>query len=268
MAQPITIDLSGLQAQFGISAKHVDILTEVCLDEVSAVIHMNWETLAKRSLHSTLPEYLTNLKRYNSGKFARQIVLTGMLPVMLESGASAFDIKTFFEKSKKVKYTVPRYNAKGKMISPGGDWYLTVPFRIGTTGIVGQAGFSNQMPPEIYQLMIKRAASSPLSSREIPSPHNIPGSRAAITIPSSGVVINEYIHKHSIYEGLSKRTAAYGKTTQNTYGTFRRAGANSDPDSWWHKGLQALKLAEKAVAMTDVNTIVENEVTNYLEKIL
>jgi osmotically-inducible protein OsmY len=65
-----------------------------------------------------------------------------------------------------------------------------------------------------------------------------------------------------------KRTAQYGKTTQNTYGTFRRAGANSDPLSWIHKGIRAYNLAQKAVDATDVETIVENEVTQFLETIL
>lgn len=265
---PVEIDLSPLMRQFGISAQQVDLLTDVCLDEVSAAILMNWEALAKRKLHSTLPEYLTNLKRVTKGRFARQIILTGVLPTMLENGASPFDMKSYFEKSSKVKYTMPKYNLKGKMISPGGDWYLTIPFRMGTPGIVGQAGFAAEMPQDIYNLMVKRAANTPLTKQEIPSPYNVPSSRSEINIPSSGKVIAEYQHKHSIYEGLEKKTSSYGKTTQNTYSSFRRAGANSDTLSWYHKGLQALKLAEQAVKITDVETIVENEVTNYLNKFL
>jgi hypothetical protein len=266
--KPIEIDLSPLMRQFGISAQQVDLLTEVCLDEVSSVIYMNWETLAKRSLNSTLPEYIANLKRFTSGKFSRQIILTGVLPTMLENGASPFDIKEGFEKSQKVKYTLPRYNAKGKMIYPGGDWYLTVPFRVGVPGTLGQAGFTGQMPQDIYDLMVKRSTGNQLSKGEIPSPYDQRGTREAIPIAGTNQVIAEYQHKHSIYEGLEKRSAAYNKVVQNTYGTFRRAGKNSDPLSWYHKGLQALKLAEKAIAMTDVETIVENEVTNYLDKIL
>ena len=47
-----------------------------------------------------------------------------------------------------------------------------------------------------------------------------------------------------------------------------RAGANSDPVSWIHKGLKSYKLAEKAIQATDVDTIVENEVLDYLENTL
>ena len=78
----------------------------------------------------------------------------------------------------------------------------------------------------------------------------------------------EYTHKASIYEGLTKFQAAYNKAIQNKYGTFRRAGANSDPLSWLHKGIQARELAPKAVAAVDTEPIVENAVYQFLDDIL
>ena len=48
----------------------------------------------------------------------------------------------------------------------------------------------------------------------------------------------------------------------------RIAGANSDPLSWIHKGISAYRLADEAVKITDVDTIVENEVTTFLDTIL
>ena len=78
----------------------------------------------------------------------------------------------------------------------------------------------------------------------------------------------EYKHKSSIFEGLTKRSAAYNKVVQNTYGTFRRASENSDPDSWIHRGIKAYNLAEQAIKQTDVDTIVENEVLMYLDNML
>lgn len=266
--KPITIDLSGLQAQFGLAANVIDQLTETCINEVTAAIYANWEALAKQRLNSTLPEYLQNLHRVDKGRFAKQIILTGKFPNMIESGASAFDMKEGFKKSQKVKYTVPVYNAKGKQVSAGGDWYLSVPFRIGTPGVVGQAGFTGQMPQEIYDIMRKRASGKGLGSSEIPEPHNAPQSRQSILDSQGTTLYDAYQHKSSIYEGLTKRTGAYGKTTQNTYGTFRRAGANSDPLSWIHKGIAAYHLADEAVENTNVDVIVENEVTQYLEQAL
>ena len=65
-----------------------------------------------------------------------------------------------------------------------------------------------------------------------------------------------------------KNKAQYNKTSQNTYGSFRRAGANSSPLSWIHRGIKAYHLVEEAINETDVDTIVSNEVTNYLDTVL
>ena len=268
MPKPIVIDLSGLRQQFKLSADNVNKLTDICVQSVTTAIYANWQALARQKLHSTLPEYLQNLHVVDKGRFAKQIILTGILPTMIESGASPFDMKEGFKKSKYVRYSVHVYNAKGKMVYPGGDWYLTIPFRYGTPGIVGQAGFANEMPQEIYDIMRKRQSGRPLTAQEIPSPYDVPRSRAAIEETPNNPRYDEYVHKSSIYEGLTKITGQYGKTTQNMYGTFRRAGANSDPLSWIHRGIKAYQLADEAVNMTDVETIVENEVTTYLEGVL
>ena len=265
---PITIDLSGLKGQFGIDDKTLDQLTETCVKAVTAAIYANWEALAKKKLKSTREEYIQNIIHVDKGRFNKQIILTGVVPNMVEQGASAFDIKEGFRKSKKVRYTIPVYGKKGNMLRSGGAWYLTIPFRIGVPGTLGQAGFTGQMPQEVYDIMRKRGNDIALRADEIPAPYNIPQSRAAIQATPQNPYYAQYTHKSSIYEGLTKRTAQYGKTTQNTYGTFRRAGANSDPLSWIHKGISAYRLADEAVKITDVDTIVENEVTTFLDTIL
>ena len=265
---PITIDLSGLKGQFGIDDKTLDQLTETCVKAVTAAIYANWEALAKKKLKSTREEYIQNIIHVDKGRFNKQIILTGVVPNMVEQGASAFDIKEGFRKSKKVRYTIPVYGKKGNMLRSGGDWYLTIPFRIGVPGTLGQAGFTGQMPQEVYDIMRKRGDGIALRADEIPAPYNIPQSRAAIQATPQNPYYAQYTHKSSIYEGLTKRTAQYGKTAQNTYGTFRRAGANSDPLSWIHKGISAYRLADEAVNITDVDTIVENEVTTFLDTIL
>lgn len=264
---PITIDLSGLKGQFGISDQQVDQLTETCVNAVTASVYANWQAIAKQRLHATLPEYVQNIIKVDKGRFEKAIVLTGILPNMIEQGASPFDIKEGFKKSSKVKYTIAKYSKKGKQIATGGAWYLTIPFRIGVPGTLGQAGFSGQMPDEVYQVMRKKGGGV-LSVHEIPSPYDIPKSRAAIAAGPNNPYYAQYTHKNSIYEGMTKRTAQYAKTSQNTYGTFRRAGANSDPLSWIHKGFSPYNIAGAAVQHTDVDTIVENEVTTFLETIL
>ena len=153
---PITIDLSGLKGQFGIDDKTLDRLTETCVKAVTAAIYANWEALAKKKLKSTREEYIQNIIHVDKRRFNKQIILTGVVPNMVEQGASAFDIKEGFRKSPKVRYTIPVYGKKGNMLRSGGDWYLTIPFRIGVPGTLGQAGFTGQMPQEVYDIMRKR----------------------------------------------------------------------------------------------------------------
>lgn len=265
---PITIDLSGLQAQFNLDGETLNELTEVCVNAVTVSVFSNWEALAKQKLKATASEYIQSLIKVDKGRLNKQIVLIGVLPNMLEQGASAFDIKEGFKKSSKVHYTIPVYNKKGTQIKRGGDWYLTIPFRMGVPGVLGQAGFSGQIPQEVYDIMLKKNNDVILHASEIPSPWNIPTSRAAIEQSKTNPYYAQYEHKNSIYEGLMKQTAQYSKTSQNTYKSFRRAGANSDPLSWIHKGLIAQRFSEEAVKNTDVETIVENEVTIFLKEVL
>ena len=76
-----------------------------------------------------------------------------------------------------------------------------------------------------------------------------------------------YLRKHSIYEGITKMTGVYARTTQNMYVSFRRASKNSDPLSWIFPGLAARRFADKALDQTDVETIVHNESVNFLENL-
>lgn len=266
---PITIDLSGLRQQFGISADQVDTVTELCVNEVSALVYTNWQALAKQKLKSTLPEYLQNLHLVDKGRFAKQVILTGILPTMIENGASAFDMKEGFKKSSKVKYSVPVYNRKGVMVGAGGAWYISIPFRHGNPEALGQAGFANVMPDEVYAVAKGKGTDESVKKSEIPAPFDQQLTRGAIMVPQSTTILfDAYKHKNSIYEGLMKQTGVYAKVNQNTYVSFRRAGENSDPLSWIHKGFQAYRLSDEAVERTDVDGIVEAEVTKYLDETL
>lgn len=268
--EKIDIDLTSLKGRFpGVTDDMVDALTETCVKMVASAVYTAWEGLAKKNLRSTADIYVNGLKVVDKGRLSKQIVLTGTLPEMIEEGANPFDMKEGFKKSQHVRYTVARYNAKGKQVYAGGDWYLTIPFRQGTPGIVGQQGFANEMPAEIYSLMVHRAANKPLTIEEIPSPYDIPRSRAEIRDKNTGkTLFPEYQHKNSIYEGLMKKSAAYNKVIQNTYVSFRRAGERSDENAWIHKGIAARRFMSEAVQKVDAETMVTNEVYEFLDKVL
>lgn len=267
MAKPIEIDVSGLGAQFGLTQAQIDQLTENCVQAVTIAVYDNWVALAKQGLNSTRPEYLQNLNIVDRGRFAKAVVLTGELPVMIEGGATAFDQKQFFQKSAKVRYTVPVLRKDGTVLKPGGDWYLTIPFRHGTPGTVGQAGFSGEMPGAVYNVVRNFVTGQRLRASEIPEPYNVPRERRAINAGPDNPAYKAYIHRHSIYEGITKVTGVYARTTQNMYMSFRRASKNSDPMSWIFPGLEARRFSDKAVDITDVETIVHNESVDFLNKL-
>jgi hypothetical protein len=253
----MTIDLNidDLIQEFNFPKNTADFIVSDTVERITDEIFRNWQLQATNALKSTRNEYINNLQIIDNSAFSKTIILTGKLPNMLESGISAFDMKEGFRKSAKVKYSY-KTDKNGNVTA---HWYLTIPFRIGTPGIVGEnSAFSNIMPQEVYNVMKGRMSDSGLKKSEIPFPHNIPSSRREIILPSR--VIPEYKHKSSIYQGMVKKTAAYGNTTQNTYMTFRRVSENSDPNSWIHKGIQAYNLMKKAVQETDVSTLAENNV--------
>jgi hypothetical protein len=258
----IQIDIDDLIKEFNFPRNTADFIVESTVEEITTEIYRNWRVEASNNLKSSRDEYINNLDIIRNSQFSRTIMLHGMLPNMIEKGIGPFDMKENFKKSGKVKYSVK--TSKGGKVTF--SWYLTIPFRIGTPGIVGEnSAFSSIMPKEVHDIMKKKPANSPL--KNVPSPFDIPQSRAAIVIPEANINFPEYTHKSSIYAGMVKKTGAYGKTTQNTYQTFRRVSGNSDPNSWIHKGIKAHNLMQKAVSNTDVNTIAENNVDKILKNL-
>lgn len=255
----VRFDLYDVVLEFGLRPEEGKAMARAAVEAVTLEIFRNWQQEARTALRSTRFTYLRGLQVLDLGELKKAIVLNGKLPNMLESGASAFDMKAGFAKSSKVKF------------NKEGGWYLTIPFRMGTPGIVGESEvFSSIMPDEIYRLIRMREgamtalgggkSSAPaLGVKDLPTKYQAPDRRPAIFDKVSGKFA-EYQHKTSIYAGISKSTGMYEKTSGNSYNSFRRAGQNSDPLSWIHRGIQAYNLADKALQSTDIRTVVDNTV--------
>lgn len=251
----LDIDIGEIARELILPKNLSDVIVEACVDTVKDAVYYNWINAANLSLKSTRNDYINNLVITSPDKFSRVITLKGAFNNMLENGTGPRDLKEIFKLSKKVKY-----NKKGQ-------WYLTIPFRFGTPGIVGEnSAFTGVMPSSVYRAV--QANPKGLSQSKVPSPYDAPRTRERIVIPDSNIDIAAYTNKNSIYAGIRKNVGVYDVATrQVTYNSFRRVGANSDPNSWITKGIQAYNLLGKALNNTDIRTISENKVDEILSSL-
>jgi len=241
MFVPIEVNTEDIFSQFDVSEQEVDGVLDFIAKEITGKIATLWELEAEQTLKQTRDRYINSINVIDSGRMSGAIILSYKDPLvkMLEEGASPYDMKTFFEKSSKVKY-----NSKG-------GWYLTIPFKLGAPETQGDTlGISQNLPPEVHAVLKDKSVdvitgrSQGLTSEEIPSQYQAPKTRAAIQIPQSKT-FEAYTHKSSTFQGAFKQTDPV--TGQNSYGSFRRVGENSDGNSWIHPGLPELNLAQKAL---------------------
>lgn len=270
MKSPINIefDLVDVIGEYNLTPVQVNEIASAACKAVTAEIYRNWTEAANRELKSTRQSYIRGLVIAQDGSLSNTITLVGALNNMVENGVGAFDMKAGFMKSSKIKY-----NKKG-------GWYLTIPFRMGTPGTVGDSEvFAGILPVEIYNIIKDKAATitneqnqvtstgESLSANEIPSQFVAPSIRQSITSNTINNTFDAYTHKSSIYEGLMRNQKTYESSTQSTYGTFRRVGSNSDINAFIHSGIQQHNLASKAIENTDIQLIVDNTVDKILSEL-
>jgi len=244
---PIQIDISDTVEESVLGKEETDSLRMYILDRVMSEFKDKWLDGIATNLHSTR-------KEYQKGIFQEQIddfnVVVGLTPrlsplaLMIEDGASTFDIKTGLENSAK------------KKIGKNGQWYITVPFRLATAGTLGEAeSFAGVMPKPIDKLA---KALGPGESIKL---DNIPKELQGLGKNNT----SGYDHKFNIFEGLQRVEAGSATEKHGEYVGFRRVSANSDPASWIHPGLEARDLMGKAIEGIDVGDIVDKAINEFLE---
>ncbi len=253
----IDIDVSPIAEEFALSDSQSRNLTQQIVNNVTVALMREWDGLAKNNLKKTRSQYRAGLKLDSSQDLSNKIYLVGALPLMIENGASGFDIKLGLLRSPKVKHTKK------------GEPYITVPFRHATSEALGEnRAFSGVLPTVIHK-MAKQLAGAPLQLGSIPSKFHIPKSAALRNrMKEIGlrVDVREKIveklptsDRTSIYEGLKK--------TEGGYVTFRRVSLSSQADSWIHPGFEARNFADQALNAVDEDSISESTIDAYLQSI-
>lgn len=249
MLQPISVDVSAFMESFNIADEDIKQFTSNIISEIATEFSMHWEKAAD-VLGQTRQEYQNSIYVEKVNDFTYIVGLNGWLPNAIEQGISSFDQKDWFEKSNKVKY------------NKEGDWYLTIPFRHGAEGTIGESTvFSGTMPSEVYKQAKELKPRESLKARNLPIGLIEPKAKPRI---GKSKIFEEYQRKHSIYEGIQRKEDIKGR---GGYTSFRRVGENSDPASWIHPGIEAHNLAEKAFETMDIEATVDLLAENLIEQL-
>ena len=242
---PIKIDLDDLVEEFGLDGTQIKILGTELINNISDKYFAAIKQKVNTTLKATRGIYLKNLRIETIDDFTKEIILSGWLPNSIESGLNTFDMKPGLMGAKNVK------------ISAKGNWYTTIPFLWSLSGGEG----TQQAPKDIYQ-MVKEQAPKPLKESQIPESkraHQIKdlakGINAAEVPGAKGI----YQHKSSIYTGMQK--------IEKGAISFRRVGAESDPNVFWHPGF--IKKDFFGIALNEISSeipiIADKIIDNFLE---
>lgn len=241
---PISINLDDLIQEFGLDGNQIKLLGTELTNRISDKYFAAIKQKVNTTLKSTRGIYLKNLRIETIDDFTKEIILSGWLPNAIESGADTFDMKPGFMKAKNVR------------ISAKGNWYTTIPFLWSPSGNEG----TQQAPKNIYQI-VKSQSPKPLKESQIPESqalHQIKNLAKGVNAAKLGVS-GTYQHKSSIYTGMQK--------IDNGAISFRRAGAVSDPNSFWHPGLVKQNFFGNALdeISSEIPILADNIIDSFLE---
>lgn len=265
---PVVINLSAILELDAYTKNQFDYIMDTVVHGVTDEIYKRINSFARDNLKTSRKTYLDSLHIEHGEKYGRIWLDDGGLAEIIESGAPQMDLKDFFANSRKAirtdanKRTFKDKNGKMHWKDDKG-WYLTIPFRIGTPTSLAEE-FSSKMPNEIYN--VARRLKATLLDKEVNktrfhksitmsdlsdidkksgTQHHFAGENEGIINKDTGAT-EIYEHKSPKFLGMIKVQGDYGKTSQNTYMTFRRVSSNSDPNSWIRKATQGKNFFDRA----------------------
>lgn len=247
---PIAFDISDVVKEFHFNKSEMDSLSNYILDRVVGEFMDNWKDIINTQLNSSRDEYKRGMYTDRPNSNTAIIGLTGRdskLAMMIEMGATAFDEKEGFEKSTK------------KTMKADGGWYLTIPFRHGTSEAIMSMGAEGQ-DMSILEYM---KAGNTVTSQELPMPFDEIKTHALQL--KTGTLIT-YKHKAPIHEGMHRRDiSSTEKEKRGGYFTFRRVSDKTDEQAWIHPGFEAHNFMEQALEMSKLDLVVDDAVQEFLD---
>ena len=229
---PITINIGNLANEISLTPTEVKSFAKMTLDRVVTRYETLLNEQINKKLHKTKQAYRQSLSFEYLNDYKAVFILSGKgigkLALMMERGASPWDMKGSFLKSSKAK--------TGK----DGKRYFTVPFKHATSEAIAESStFSNKLVQEA-QLIAKNQPGVPLGFNQLPAGLQQKGIRQPVT--RNGITSPSYEHKTPIFQGLVKSV----NPKHSGYFTFRRV-SEKNADSWFHPGFEEYDLMGKAL---------------------
>jgi len=205
---PIIVDIGNLANEIALTPSELKSFAKMTLDRVVSRYEFLLNEQIDKKLHKTKQAYRQSLDFQYLDDYNAVFTLSGKgmgkLALMMERGATPFDMKDGFLNSSKAK--------TGK----DGSRYFTVPFKHATsTAIAESSTFSNKMVQEA-QLIAKKQPGVPISFNQLPVGLQTRGVRQSVT--RGGITSPTYEHKTPIHQGLVKSV----NSKHSGYFTFRR----------------------------------------------
>lgn len=250
---PIIINIGNLANEIALTPTEVKSFGKMTLDRVVSRYEFLLNEQIDKKLHKTKQAYRQSLSFEYLNDFNAVFILSGKdglgkLALMMERGATPFDMKQSFLVSSKAK--------TGK----DGKRYFTVPFKHATsTAIAESSTFSNKMVQQA-QLIAKKQPGVPVSFKQLPSELQERGIRKSVS--RGGITSPTYEHKTPIFQGLVKSV----NTQHSGYFTFRRV-SEKNADSWFHPGFEEYNLMGKALSglESEIGRIVSSAKEEFLD---
>lgn len=245
---PIGLDISDIIDEFSQLAGKSEEFSSFILDRVVDSYMFEWQEMVKNELHGTRKEYLNSMF---TERIDNRNAVIGLMPsesrlaLMIEDGASSWDMKDGFSKSPK------------KHDKKDGGWYLTIPFRSATNEAIGESmAFTNKMPTEVQKVV--KSKKGAVTLQDLPSQYQKIGINK-----TSG-----YTHKNNIYEGLHRKQGGSSKKeNRGIYMNFRRVSDKSDDGVFVHPGFEAKHFMEKTINGLNISNILDIATDDFLKQL-
>jgi hypothetical protein len=265
---PIIIDTRSMMEQFdGLTAGNVEAMLDRVAKGLAVSFVQQLTMKAQQELKRTRQRYIRNIKLVDSGRMEGTVLLDyskDKLVEMIEEGHAAFDMKDAMLASPKAR--------TGK----NGKKYLTIPFRWGVPGTIGESdNFTFVMPAEIHKAVkakpftVQTAGygmnTTGLKFSEIPTQFQKNNVRPAIKGEDGKILFAQYESKSPVHQGIFKQMDA--ATGQNTYRSFRRVSENSDPEAFIHPGIKQYNLIQKTLGTFNIASEMTPLLDNELSKL-